>query len=167
MDYEMIENDIRVRQAKPADHEKIIAALQNWWGGRDLTAMLPKLFLNHFNDTSFVIEKEAEMIGFLIGFISPSLKNEAYVHFMGVHPNFRKKGIGTLLYERFFEICRNHGRNIIRACTSPVNRGSVEFHKRIGFQLEPGDDEIDGLPVTSDYNRPGDHKVQFTKFIKL
>jgi hypothetical protein len=161
----MIENDIMIRKAKPADHENIIAALQNWWGGRDLTAMLPKLFLNHFNDTSFVIEKDGEMIGFLIGFISPALKNEAYVHFMGVHPDFRQKGIGTTLYERFFEICRIHGRNIIRACTSPVNRGSVDFHKRIGFELEPGDDKIEDLPVTSDYNRPGDHKVQFTKFI--
>jgi hypothetical protein len=40
-------------------------------------------------------------------------------------------------------------------------------NKRIGFQLEPGDDEIDGLPVKSDYNRPGDHKVRFTKFIKM
>ena len=163
----MIEKDIVIRKAEPADHEKIIAALQNWWGGRDLSVMLPKLFLNHFSDTSLVIEKEGGMVGFLIGFISPALKNEAYVHFMGVRPDFRKKGIGMTLYERFFEICRNHGRNIIRACTSPVNRGSVEFHKRIGFQLEPGDDKIDGLPVTSDYNRPGDHKVQFTKFIKL
>ncbi|MGD9180407.1 MAG: GNAT family N-acetyltransferase [Desulfobacterales bacterium] len=112
-----------------------------------------------------MIENEGDMIGFLIGFISPSLKNEAYVHFMGIHPDFRKKGIGTILYERFFEICRNHGRNIIRVCISPVNRGSVDFHKRIGFQLEPSDDEIDGLPVTSDYNRRGDHKVLFTKFI--
>ncbi|MEJ2223006.1 MAG: GNAT family N-acetyltransferase, partial [Desulfobacterales bacterium] len=155
----MIEKDILIKKAEPADHDKIIAALRNWWGGRDLTAMLPRLFLNHFSNTSFVIEKEGELIGFLIGFISPSLNNEAYVHFMGVHPDFRKKGIGTLLYERFFEICRSHGRNIIRACTSPVNKGSVLFHKRIGFQLEPGDDEIDGFPVTSDYNRPGDHKV--------
>ena len=163
----MIEKDILIRKAVPADHDKIIAALQNWWGGRDLTAMLPRLFLNHFNDTSFVIEKEGEMIGFLIGFISPSLKNEAYVHFMGVHPDFRKKGIGTLLYESFFEICRRHGRNIIRACTSPVNRGSVEFHQRIGFQIEAGDDEIDDLPVTSDYNRHGDHKVRFAKLIKM
>ena len=160
-----MEEDIKIRKADPLDHETIMCALQDWWGGRYLTAMLPKLFLNHFNDTSFVIEKDGEMIGFLIGFISPAIKNEAYVHFMGVHPDFRQKGIGTTLYERFFEICRNHGRNIIRACTSPVNRGSVDFHKRIGFELEPGDDKIDGLPVTSDYNWPGDHKVQFTKFI--
>jgi hypothetical protein len=42
---------------------------------------------------------------------------------------------------------------------------SIEFHERIGFQLNPGDDEIDGFPVTRDYNRPGDHKVRFTKLI--
>jgi hypothetical protein len=38
--------DITIRKAKPSDHPVVIAALQNWWGGRDLTAMLPKLFLN-------------------------------------------------------------------------------------------------------------------------
>jgi GNAT superfamily N-acetyltransferase len=161
--------DTKIRKADSFDHETIIGALQDWWGGRDLTAMLPKLFLNHFHDTSFVAENNGRMIGFLIGFLSPSLKlkNEAYVHFMGVHPDFRKKGIGKTLYECFFEICRTHGRTIVRACTSPVNRSSVEFHERIGFQLDPGDDEIDGFPVTRDYNRPGDHKVRFTKIIKM
>ena len=159
----------RIRKADPSDHETIIGALQDWWAGRDLTAMLPKLFLNHFNDTSFVAENNNRMIGFLIGFLSPALKlkNEAYVHFMGVHPDFRKKGIGKTLYERFFEICRTHDRMVVRACTSPVNRSSIQFHERIGFQLDPGDDEIDGFPVTRDYNRPGDHKVRFTKIIKL
>ena len=161
--------DIKIRKADPLDHETIIGALQDWWGGRDLTAMLPKLFLNHFNDTSFVAENNSRMIGFLIGFLSPALKlkNQAYVHFMGVHPDFRKKGIGKTLYERFFEFCRTHDRTVVRACTSPVNRSSIEFHERIGFQLDPGDDEIDGFPVTRDYNRPGDHKVRFTKIIKL
>ena len=161
--------DIKIRKADPSDHDTIICALQDWWGGRDLTAMLPKLFLNHFNETSFVAENDGRMIGFLIGFLSPSLKlkDEAYVHFMGVHPDFRKKGIGKKLYDRFFEICRAHGRTIVRACTSPVNKSSVKFHERIGFQLEAGDDEIEGLPVTRDYNRPGDHKVRFTKIIKM
>ena len=114
-------------------------------------------------------EEDSRMIGFLIEFLSPSpkLKNEAYVHFMGVLPDFRKKGIGKALYERFFKICQRHGRTVVRACTSPVNRGSVEFHERIGFELDPGDDKIDGLPVTRDYNRPGDHKVRFIKTIKM
>ena len=37
--------DIKIRKADPLDHETIIGALQDWWGGRDLTAMLPQLFL--------------------------------------------------------------------------------------------------------------------------
>jgi GNAT superfamily N-acetyltransferase len=36
---------------------------------------------------------------------------------MGVHPDFRKKGIGKILYARFFDICRTHGRTVVRACT--------------------------------------------------
>jgi hypothetical protein len=161
----MIQKDMTIRKANPSDHLSVIAALQNWWGGRDLTAMLPKLFLHHFNDTSFLIEKQGQMIGFLIGFMSPALENEAYVHFMGIHPDFRNKGLGKILYERFFELCRQQNRTIVRACTSPVNKGSVAFHRKIGFQVESGDDQVDGIPVTSDYNRPGDHKVKFTKQI--
>jgi hypothetical protein len=47
------EGDIKIRKADPLDHETIICALLDWWGGRDLTAMLPKLFLNHFSDLNF------------------------------------------------------------------------------------------------------------------
>ena len=158
-----MQKDITIRKAKPSDHASIISALPDWWGGRDLTPMLPKLFLNHFFDTSFVVESRGRMIGFLIGFLSPSIKNEAYVHFMGIHPDFRKKGLGKTVYERFFEICREQKRTIVRACTSPVNAGSIAFHRKIGFQIEPGDDEIDGIPVTRNYNRPDDHKVLFKR----
>jgi hypothetical protein len=48
-----------------------------------------------------------------------------------------------------------------------VRKADPLGHERIGFQLEPGNAEIDGLPVTRDYNRPGDHKVRFTKIIKI
>jgi len=158
-----MQKNITIRKAKPSDHASIISALKDWWGGRDLTAMLPRLFLNHFYDTSIVIESRNMMIGFLIGFLSPSIKNEAYVHFMGIHPDFRKKGLGKTVYERFFEICREQKRTIVRACTSPVNKGSIAFHRKIGFQIEPGDDEIDEIPVTRNYNRPDDHKVLFKR----
>ena len=158
-------DDIFIRNAQPSDHSEVIAALQSWWGGRDLSAMLPKLFLNHFYDTSFVIEHRQSMIGFLIGFMSPALDDEAYVHFMGIHPDFRVQGLGKSLYERFFDICRSQDRKVVRACTSPVNKGSVKFHQKIGFRVESGDDEVNSIPVTRDYNRPGDHKVRFTKFI--
>ena len=69
------------------------------------------------------------------------------------------------MYEQFYKVCKENKRDIIRACTSPVNKGSIEFHKRIGFQIEEGDAEFDRIPVTLDYNKPNDPKVLFKKKI--
>jgi GNAT superfamily N-acetyltransferase len=154
-------NGLEMRNSEPSDHQKIINVLKEWWGGRDLTWMLPKLFLIHFNNTSFVIEKRDELIAFLIGFLSPARPKEGYIHFAGVHPDYRGIGIGGFLYNRFFKICKENGHDTIRACTSPVNKGSIEFHKKIGFNVLKGNAEIGGIQVTLDYNKPNDPKVLF------
>ena len=154
-------NNLTLRNSIPADHQRIIAVLKEWWGGRDLTWLVPRLWLNHFNDTSFVIEKEDELVAFLIGFLSPANPKEGYIHFAGVHPEYRGIGFGGYLYNRFFEICRANDRDLVRSCTSPVNKGSIAFHKKMGFILSKGDAEIDGIPVTQDYNKPNDPKVLF------
>lgn len=134
-----------------------------WWGGRDLRYMLPKLFFNHFNDSSFIVEENNSLVGFLVGFFSQSRPEEAYIHFSGIDPRYRKKGIGTLLYNRFFELCRSNGRSVVRCCTSPVNSDSIAYHTAIGFDIEPGDAIENGVDVTLDYNREGDPKVLFRK----
>ena len=138
----MIKKGINLREAAPSDYQRIISVMPNWWGGPDLTALLPELFLEHFYDTSLVLERGIELVGFLVGFLSQAHPNEAYIHFVGVHPDFRKKGIGAILYEKFFEVCRNQDRTIVRAITSRVNTGSVAFHTRMGFQVERGNKEI-------------------------
>lgn len=157
--------DLILRNSTASDHQRIIGVLPEWWGGRDLTWMIPKLFLVHFNNTSFIIEKRDELIAFLIGFLSPVKIKEGYIHFAGVHPEYRGIGIGEYLYHCFFKICRENNRNLIRSCTSPVNKGSIEFHKKMGFGISNGNAEIDGIQVTLDYNKPGDPKVLFKKTI--
>ena len=159
--YHELPNGLRIRNSKSSDHPRIIGVLKDWWGGRDLTWMLPKLFLIHFNNTSFIVEKHDNLIAFLIGFLSPARPKEGYIHFAGVHPDYRGIGIGEFLYNRFFKICKENDRDTIRTCTSPVNKGSIEFHKKIGFQISTGDVEIEGIQVTLDYNRPNDPKVLF------
>jgi ribosomal protein S18 acetylase RimI-like enzyme len=160
-----LEDGITIRYAVPSDHPRIISVMPEWWGGRDLTGMLPKLFLVHFHHTSLVAERDGEFVGFLVGFLSPSRKHEGYIHFVGVHPDFRKKGLGREIYRRFFSICREHGRSLVRSCTSPVNKGSIDFHKKLGFAIDAGDGAVDGVPVTPDYNRPNDPKVLFKKYL--
>jgi len=153
--------DLTVRNSKPSDHQQIISVMKEWWGGRDLTWMLPKLFLVHFCDTSFIIEKSEDLKAFLIGFLSQSKENEGYIHLVGVHPEYRGMGLGEFLYHRFFQICKANNRETIRSCTSPVNKGSIEFHRKIGFNILNGNAEVDGIQVSLDYNGPGDPKVLF------
>jgi ribosomal protein S18 acetylase RimI-like enzyme len=131
-----------VRHAEPADYERVMEVIDHWWGGREMAAMLPKLFFVHFRDTSFVAEDGGELAGFLCGFRSQTFVDEAYVHFVGVDPVRRASGIGRVLYERFFEAVAP--RTIVRAVTSPVNEQSVEFHRAIGFEVERVDDDYDG-----------------------
>jgi ribosomal protein S18 acetylase RimI-like enzyme len=144
-----------IRAACPADYDTIAAVIDDWWG-RPVLPSLPRLFLNHFHQTSLIAEGADGLSGFLIGFVSPSKTDEAYIHFVGVHPQARNNGLAGTLYERFFQIARNHNRHIVTAVTSPVNQTSVLFHQRLGFTVRG--------PVP-DYNGPGRDLVTFERHI--
>jgi predicted GNAT superfamily acetyltransferase len=131
-----------IRRAEPPDYARVIAVVDEWWGGREMAAMLPKLFFVHFRDTSFVAEEDGRLAGFLCGFRSQTFDDEAYIHFVGVDQAQRGSGLGRELYERFFEAVRP--RTVVRAVTSPVNESSVAFHRALGFEVERVDENYDG-----------------------
>jgi len=131
-----------IRHAEPADYARVIAVVDDWWGGRQMAAMLPKLFFVHFRDTSFVAEDGGALAGFLCGFRSQTYADEAYIHFVGVDPARRGDGLGRMLYERFFAAVAP--RTLVRAVTSPVNERSVAFHRALGFEIERIDEDYDG-----------------------
>ena len=156
-------NRIEIRNARPSDHSRVIGVMPDWWGGRDLRSSVPKVFFIHFCNTVFVAEKGNELAGFLVGFLSQTDPGEGYIHFVGVHPEMRKTGLGRDLYQRFFDVCLAHSRHIVRSCTSPVNKLSIAFHQHMGFTIEPGDAAVDGVPVTMNFLRENDPKVLFKK----
>jgi ribosomal protein S18 acetylase RimI-like enzyme len=146
---------VAIRHAQPADYGRVIGRVNAWWGGRDMAPMLPKLFFVHFEGTSFVIDDEnGQLAAFLIGFVSQSSPDEAYIHFVGVAPEHRGHGLGRLLYERFFAEAAAHGRTVVRCVTSPVNEGSVAFHQALGFEIDR---------VVTDYDGPGEDRVLLVK----
>jgi ribosomal protein S18 acetylase RimI-like enzyme len=140
-----------IRHAEPADYGRVIQYVNVWWGGREMAPILPKLFFLHFEGTSFVAERDdGELMGFIVGFLSQTNAEEAYVHFVGVSPNDRGSGVGRELYEAFFDAARAHGRHVVRCVTSPVNEASVAFHRALGFEVER---------VAHDYDGPGQDRV--------
>ena len=147
----------QIRHATPSDYGRVIQHVNAWWGGREMAPMLPQLFFLHFEGTSFVAEDgEGKLVAFLIGFLSQTDPDEAYIHFVGVAPDQRGSGVGRELYERFFAVVAAAGRSLVRCVTSPVNEGSIAFHESLGFSVES---------VAKDYDGPGEDRVLFVKHL--
>jgi ribosomal protein S18 acetylase RimI-like enzyme len=151
------------RRPIPDDYERVMAVLPSWWDGRDLRAQLPWVFFTHFRTTSIVVEHEDVLVGFLVGVLCPDHGDEAYVHFVGVAPEWRRTGLAGDLYRRFFALARRHGRTVVRAVTAPVNTDSLAFHAALGFSILPGDAEVDGVPVMAVNGPSGEPRVQLER----
>ena len=167
-------DDIRLRTAAAADYDQIVAVVDDWWG-RPIRHALARVFLDHFYATSTIAESGTagsraagsraagsraaadegiELAGFLIGFLSPSQPDAAYIHFVGVHPSLRGQGLARVLYERFFALAEANGRHRVSAITAPRNAGSIAFHTALGFTVSP--------PIP-DYDGEGSPKVLFQR----
>ncbi|MFD7075126.1 GNAT family N-acetyltransferase [Nocardioides sp. NPDC059952] len=156
--------DLTFRPATEDDHVRVQARLGEWWDDWGdphatmmRTLMLTRLFFQHFNDTSTIVEDESgELRGFLIGFMSQDDPRAAYIHFVGTDPELRGTGVGRALYERFFGQVRERGGEVVRAITGPQNATSIRFHRSMGFSVsEP----------QPDYDGPGYDRVCFERVI--
>ena len=162
----------RLRQAEESDHPRIVAAIESWWtdsrspaAARELSLLVPRLFLQHFAGTSFVAERDGRMAGFLIGFLSFDRPEVAYIHFAGVDPALRRSGLARRLYTEFFDAASGAGRRWVHCITSPANTGSIGFHRSMGFELVPGDAEVDNVPVHRNYDGRDADRVCFVREI--
>jgi ribosomal protein S18 acetylase RimI-like enzyme len=153
----------QIRHLEEDDHKAIISVMKDWWGGRDLSGLLPRLFFQHFKLTSFVLEDQGRIIGFLVGFLSQTYPGEAYIHFAGIDPEYQRQGLGRILYDHFFEIVKGFGRTTVRAITSPVNKTSIAFHTGLGFTIEDKGQGQDGVPVYPDHDGRDGARVLFKK----
>jgi ribosomal protein S18 acetylase RimI-like enzyme len=143
----------RLRAARPEDYDAIAAVVDEWWG-RSILGSLPRLFLDHFHRTSLIAEGAEGMAAFLVGLVSPSVPDRAHIHFVGVAPDARRGGLARLLYREFYALAAGQGAASVTAITSPVNHGSIAFHRRMGFSVEG--------PVT-DYDGPGKAMMVFRR----
>ena len=158
--------DLRFRRPTEADHPTIVGNVDDWWGGRRLHDILPRLWFQHFTGTSWVVEDaNGRLVGFLVGFISPDHPDEAYIHMVGTSPNHRRSGLGRALYERFYEDARAGGARRVTAITWPGNRVSVGFHRAMGFEpaAGAGTQNLYGTPAYADYDAEGGDRVVFSR----
>jgi len=144
----------------------IVEVIDHWWGGPISTFAHP-IFFYELGDHALVVEQGSEVIGFLLGFLvphgphvagSPAARSRiGYVHLVGIHPDYRRRGVGRLLYDRFTEECRALRCVGMKAITTPGHEGSIRFHVAVGWNVQ----EVD------DYAGPGRRRIVFTKPLVL
>ena len=160
---------IGITQLAEADFDYLSARLDEWWGGRSMSAMLPRLWFKHFSETCFAVRNdEGRPVGFLVGYVQNNDEATAYVHFIGVDPTQRGGGLGRQLYRHFEEKVVSVGCSKIEAVTSPSNQNSLAFHEALGFvAVEPNGStalpsEAQGV---SDYDGAGEDRVLLRKWL--
>ncbi|RLP52833.1 MAG: GNAT family N-acetyltransferase [Ketobacter sp.] len=152
---------MQYRNVSEDDYDYVIERLNSWWGGRNMADMLPRLFFTYFQTSSFLCAIDGKVVGFIVGFLSDSVRDTGYVHFVGVDPECRMQGVGKELYSKFSEFCAVNGVKIVKCVTSPQNTDSITFHHRLGFKASGYDSKGHPIPILN-YDGPGEDRVLFS-----
>lgn len=143
---------LSIRPLTKEDYNVIVSVIDHWWGGPS-SALAHPIFFYELGRLARVAEsQEGDLAGFLFGFVCRDAPL-GYVHLVGIHPNYRRRGVGKQLYAAFEEACVQAGCASLKALSTPANEGSIRFHQALGWSMEI-DDNYAGL---------GRARVVFTK----
>lgn len=142
---------MQTRPLTKADYDRIVSIIDQWWEG-PTSALAHPIFFYELGQLARVVEEDDRLVGFLFGFIAPDTQT-GYVHLVGIHPDYRRRGVARLLYAAFEDDCRSVGCSGVKAITTHGNDGSVRFHAALGWTVK----EIE------DYAGPGRSRIVFEK----
>src|SRR5439155_14972072 len=66
LDLGPMSEELHFRRPVEADHRRLVAQVDDWWGGRRLHPLFLRLWFQHFSGTSWIVEDAG---GRLIGFL--------------------------------------------------------------------------------------------------
>ena len=84
------------------------------------------------NVVLIIAEENNEILGFVVGDISPVKRTEGFVHSIMIKRRYRNKGAGTLLVR---EICSRLFKKGVRKIYAMVEKETLPFYKNCRFKL--------------------------------
>ncbi len=130
---------MHIRAMNKADYDFIVSVIDRWWGGLSSERAHP-VFFYELGEQALVATEGERVIGFLMGFITPSKPKSGYVHMVGIDPDRRRRGVGRALYEHFTEACRQEGIHQLKALAMVGNNDSIRFHQALHYDVKQIDD---------------------------
>ena len=88
---------------------------------------------------SFVAEEDGEVMGFIFAQMLHhvyNVENLVWIENMGVHPYYRRNGIGYKLLRAVNEKGIEMGATVVHSAIQPDNLPSIMLHKKLGFFMD-------------------------------
>jgi ribosomal protein S18 acetylase RimI-like enzyme len=128
--------------------------LEAFWGDRDVMHLHHPLWFRQLGAHALAARREdGLLVGYLLGFVVSPV---GYVHAVAVRSGMRMGGVASALYSSFLERATAAGADVVEAITTPSNKESVAFHRRLGFHDE----------LVADYAAPGQPRVLFRRALR-
>lgn len=83
----------------------------------------------------FVAVTSGKIIGIVMGRVWGE-SGLAFLSWVGVHPDYQRRGVGTKLMREVLEYCKSRGCHKVTLYTMPVLRPAVNFYLKLGFVPE-------------------------------
>jgi len=91
------------------------------------------------NENSYVIQKDGKTVGIMK--IAPSQdgdtdENYYELHYIYLHPDYFRQGIGTQAVEFAFDKARGLGKRFMNVWVLAENENSIRFYEKCGFEAD-------------------------------
>lgn len=158
-----------VRHPEEADFASLDARARDWREERGSRAGTGRLWFRHLGGNGWLAEasRDRRPLALLLGFRSVDRPAEAVIHLVAVDPEFRRRGIGRDLVERFAGQLAAAGADRVVATCRPDDRIALAFFGALGFGPDtgPGSTRIHGVPAFEDWDGAGEDRVLFERQI--
>ena len=128
---------INIRPMAPEDVDSVIAIntkIAN--ADRTLTYANPRgSYFGGELDISVVAEANGKVVGFILGRLETSPRGwlNAWAHFIGVDPDYYRRGVGTKLMKSFVARCKTQGVKTVHMMVNWHDWKMVAFLQSLGF----------------------------------
>jgi GNAT superfamily N-acetyltransferase len=139
--------DARVRPARASDKAPLMSFIKNVWGGHDYIPYVWDDWLSDPRGMMFVVE----VGGVPVGMNRMQFLEDGSAWFEGVrvHPDYRGRGLASLLGENSMRIARERGVGVFRLTSGSTNKVAHRQIARIGFG------EVSRFSVYEPRSKPG------------
>jgi RimJ/RimL family protein N-acetyltransferase len=142
---------MKVREAKPSDADKLALLIQEventspymLWepGERKIQAenqqkMIEKI-QSEDNSTILVAEQDDYLIGYLFAIGGKPKKTRHTIYLViGIHVDYRGKGVGSLLFHELDQWATHHHIHRIELTVASKNEAGLALYRKMGFEIE-------------------------------